>query len=179
MHGSPRFTKACGGEVLSSFDSYPVLPDNHGEEITRMFFLSQSIWDISPDGQKMVQATTLGSILQIFDLKTAAIKSSAIRYFHKPIFAEQKGQIEMLPETIFGFSCIQATDRYIYATLHGVANPTVFPDSIYVFDWNGNLIKKLSTDQQICCFCVDEQNCKIYAMVMNEAGEQILGYFIE
>jgi len=179
LNGKPRFTKARGNEVIASFDLFPILPKQEADDpTTRMFFLSQSLLDVKPDGQKMVEGTIVGSIMQIFDLKSSAIESSAVRYFHKPIFSVQKGQIGMLPETIYGFTCLHATDKYIYATLFGVANPTVYPNSIYIFDWKGNLVKRFSTDQQICCFCVDEQDGKIYTMVISGSGEQILGFLI-
>lgn len=66
----------------------------------------------------------------------------------------QKGQIETLPETIYGFTCLQATDKFIFATLHGVANPTVFPSSVYMFDWGGRLLKKHLQINKFIAFCV-------------------------
>lgn len=175
LHGRPRFTKAHQGEVTASFDQFPLLPEHPDEEQeARMFFLSQSLLAVKPDGEKMVQATTLGSIMQVFDLKESSIKPVFEKYFHQPIFAVQKGQIQSLPETIYGFSCLQATDRSIYATIHGVTLPTEFPGTVYQFDWKGKLQKRLVTDRQLVCFAVDEATEKIYAVVLGENREQML-----
>lgn len=177
LHGKPRFTKIHKGKLTASFDEFPLLPGHPDkEQEARMFFLSQSLLAVKPDGQKMVQATTLGSVMQILDLKGASIEPVVERYFHKPIFSVQKGQIETLPETIYGFACLQVTDKYIYATLYGVTNPTVFPGTIYMFDWKGKLLKRFLTDQQIVCFSVDEQTGKIYTVVLGEKNEQELVY---
>ena len=139
-----------------------------------MFFLSQSLWAVRSDGKKMVQATILDSIMQIDNVYKSSIEPVVERYFHQPIYSVPKGQIEPLPETIYGFACLQATDQYIYATLHGVSNPTVYPSTIYRFDWEGNLVKRFLTDQQIVCFTVDEQANQLYAVVLGADKEQKL-----
>lgn len=174
QHGKPRFTKASGKEIVATIDDFPTISEESDESTSRMFFVSQSLLAVSPDGKKMAQSTTLGSILQLIDVKESAIEPYATRYFHKPIFSVVNGQIGTLDETIYGFACLDAKDEHIYATLHGVANPTAFPNTIHVFDWDGNLIKKLSTDQQICCFTVDENNGKAYAIAISGEGEQML-----
>lgn len=176
LHGKPHFTIARKGKIKTSYDEFPVLPNHPDSKDARMFFLSQSLWAVKPDGKKIVQVTTLGSIMQILDLQDSTIELVAERYFQQPIFSVQKGQIETLPETIYGFTCLQATDKYIYATLHGVSNPAVYPSTIYKFDWKGNLVKRLLSDQQIVCFTVDEQSCSLYAITLGADNEQKLVY---
>lgn len=175
MHGKPRFTISRGGEVIAMYDELPLLEDNQvaDDPVVRMLLLSSSLWAVKPDGCKMVQATTVGSVMEILDIDEESITSAVMRYYQKPIFSEVKGQIAHLPETIYGFACLQATDNYIYATIHGVANPTVYPSDIYVFDWQGNVVKRLSADCQISCFVVDGSDT-IYAIVIGSDGEQHL-----
>lgn len=178
LHGKPRFTKSREGRILTSYDEFPLLPETEDDEqAKRMYFLTQSLFSASPDGRKIVTATTLGGIMQIFDSKDSSISMKAENFIYQPVFSVRKGQIETFPETVYGFACLQATDKYIYATLHGVANPTVYPNVIYVFDWNGTPVKKLYSDQQICFFHVDEPEGKVYAVVLGKDNEQKLMYF--
>ncbi len=177
-HGIPRIIMSNRNDIVSKYDTFPEIPGlDLNESTERMYFLTQSLWDIRPDGKKMIIGTTIGSILEILDIENSGIKSSVTKCFQKPIFDIQNGQIVFTNQTIFGFACISVTDKYIYATIHGISNPTEFPRTIYVFDWNGNLKKKFNTGRQICTFAADQDNSKLYALAINEKGEPSLGYF--
>lgn len=170
MHGKPRLAITKDGS-MTEFDDYPDLLD---EDSQRMFMLTQSLWAVSPDGKKMVQATNIGSLMDIFRLGESGIIPVTEKCYHKPIFDVQKGQIAPKPETVYGFAALSVTDDHVYATMHGVANPTRFPDSIFMFDWSGSPLKEFKTDQQIVSFCVDDNDHKIYAIVIGEDNEQML-----
>ncbi len=175
VHGRPRLTLSRNGEIVAEYDEYPELPNHEGDQAAqRMFFLTQTLSAVSPDGTKMAQGTIIGSIMQIFGLGESEIELLAERRESEPVFSVTKGQIGFLPETIFGFAGLQATDDNIYATILGVANPTEYPSEIEVFDWEGNPVKKLVGDRQICCFCVDNRSGDIYAIVIGDDGEQHL-----
>lgn len=168
MHGKPRLAITKDGS-MTEFDDYPDLLD---EDSQRMFMLTQSLWAVSPDGKKMVQATNIGSLMDIFRMDESGIIPVTEKCYHKPIFDVQKGQITPKPETVYGFVALSVTDDHVYATMHGVANPTRFPDSIFRFDWSGHPEMKFMTDQQIVSFCVDDN--KVYAIVIGEDNEQRL-----
>lgn len=175
-HGRPRFSLSKNGSITATMDSLPSWPepDTCDEPGRRMFYLTTTLWDVRPDGEKIVQGTMIGSILHILDIDGSSITPAADRYFHKPVFSSVKGQIGPTPETVYGFACLRATDSNIYATIHGTANPTTYPTSIYVFDWEGNPKKKLDTDRQIISFTVDEPAGDIYAIVLDDNNEQTI-----
>jgi len=175
IHSNPRITKSHDRQVLAIYDELPVLPDELESEW--MFFLSQTMSAISPDGEKLVQGTTLGCIMEIFRIEGNDISPVTLKCFDRPVYSVARGQICTLPETVYGFADLQASNDFIYATIHGVANPTVFPNVIHVFDWKGNIVKKFVSDQQICCFNVDKSSGEIYAVVLGTDQEQHLVRF--
>lgn len=173
QHGRPRFTLSCDGEEIWSYDQFPLLEDLKDDEAaTRMFFLTQTLTALSPDGTRMVQGTTLGTVMQIFKVNDAQIEPIVHLNVNEPVFNIVKGQIVAKPGSVYGFACLQTTDKHIYATIHGVPDPQVYPSDIYVFDWDGRTTGKLAADRQICCFGVDNNNGCIYAIVLNDQGEQ-------
>ena len=175
IHGKPRMIYS-NDNIKFEYDIYPTLLD---DESKRMFMLSESLLNISPDGEKFVQATTLGVVMDFFELTEDEIIPVTENCFKKPVFEMQKGQICVLPESVYGFSCLSSTNNDLYATLHGKEKPTEYPSEIYQFDWDGVLRKKWETGRQIVAFGVDVSTEEIYAIYMNEANDQILVKFVK
>ena len=133
----------------------------------------QSVNAVRPDGRYLASASAMGGIFEIFDLKDR--ERVVLKHFYEPIF-EQNGQMfRPTPETIGGFMYLAATDKYLYATLHGRVNPTSLPTSICKFDWKGNPIDRYDCGKYaITSFTVTENDETIYAVAIGEEGEQIL-----
>lgn len=130
---------------------------------------------VRPDGRYLAAASSLGGILEIFDLNSKNMKRVALKLFYEPIF-KQKGHVFFpVPETIGGFMCLSATDKYLYATLHGKANPTSMPTFICKFDWRGNPIARYDCGKYpITSFTVSEDDRMVYAVAIGDEMEQIL-----
>ena len=116
--------------------------------------------------------TQLGEVVEIYNLKTNT---------HTVLFGpngEPKfdtAQNSSIPTGIMGFSDIQVTDNYIYAVFHG----TSFKDKIksyqngekpedggryiYVFDLDGNPVRKYTLDHPIYGIDVNEETGTIIA----------------
>ena len=133
----------------------------------------QSVTAIRPDGRLLAAGSALGGILEVFDLDSR--KRVVLKHFYEPIF-KQKGHVfRPTPETIGGFAYLAATDKYLYATLHGKVNPTSMPSAICQFDWNGNPIARYDCGKYaINSFTVTDDDEIIYAVATGEEGEQIL-----
>lgn len=134
---------------------------------------ASSVKTVRPDGRYLASASSLGGILEIFDLNS--MERVMLKHFYEPIF-EQKGHVfRPTPETIGGFMYLAATDKYLYATLQGKVNPTSLPTSICKFDWNGNPIDRYDCGKYaITSFTVTDDDETIYAIAIGEEGEQIL-----
>ena len=133
----------------------------------------QSVTSVRPDGRYLAAGSAFGGILEVFDLDSR--KRVVLKHFYEPIF-EQKGHVfRPTPETIGGFAYFAATDKYLYATLHGKVNPTSMPSAICQFDWKGNPIARYDCgNYAITSFTVTDDDEKIYAVAIGDDGEQVL-----
>lgn len=173
LHGKPFLSLAKGKELVTTRDEYPLLPEvEDWEAKKRMYFMMSSLMATSPKGDKAVLATNMGAIMQFFEIENSSIQPTTLRLIIKPTFDFQKGMVGFSPETIFGFAQLQATDKYLYATLYGEKNPSMFPKKLLVFDWTGNLANTYSCEQQICAFTVDEKEQNLYIVTKGDDGEQ-------
>ena len=133
----------------------------------------QSVNAVRPDGCYLASASALGGILEIFDLNSK--ERIKLKHFYEPIFKQNGHVFFPVPETIGGFACLAATDKYLYATIHGKANPTSMPTAICQFDWKGNPIARYDCgNYAITGFTVTEDDSRVYALAVGEEGEQII-----
>ena len=136
-------------------------------------YMNISATAVRPDGRYVAAASSLGGILEVFDLKST--DRVVLKRFYEPIFKRKGHVLRPVPETIGGFMCLAATDKYLYATLHGKANPTSMPTAICRFDWKGNPIDRYDCGKYpIYSFTVAEDDRTIYAVTEGEDGEHIL-----
>ena len=136
-------------------------------------YMNGSVMAVRPDGRYLAAASSLGGILEIFDLNKK--ERVVLKHFYEPIFEKKGHVIRPLPETIGGFMCLAATDKYLYATLHGKANPTSMPMAICKFDWKGNPIDRFDCGKYpISSFTVTEDDRTAYALAVGDEGEHIL-----
>ena len=163
-------------EIFRTLDSK--LPDVNKfstQEDWYNYMNSNSAVAVRPDGRYLAAGSALGGILEVFDLGSKGQKRVVLKHFYEPIF-KQKGHVfRPIPETIGGFAYLAATDKYLYATLHGKANPTSMPTAICKFDWKGNPIERYDCGKYaITSFTVSEDDQIIYAIAIGEEGEQII-----
>ena len=135
----------------------------------------QSVMVVRPDGHYLAAGSSLGGILEVFDLNSDNKERVVLKHFYEPIFKKKGHVVRPIPETIGGFSYLAATDKFLYATLHGKANPNSMPSSICKFDWKGNPIERYDCGKySICSFVVSEDDRTVYAVAVDGDGEQIL-----
>ena len=137
------------------------------------YMQASSVETVRPDGRYLATGSSLGGILEIFDLNS--MERVVLKHFYEPIFKQNGHVFYTIPETIGGFAWLAATDKYLYATMHGKANPTSMPMSICKFDWKGNPIARYDCgNYPIYSFTVTEDDASIYAVALGEEGEHIL-----
>lgn len=70
------------------------------------------------------------------------------------------------------FSCIQkpcATSDYVYVLFNGCKSGAYrMPDEFYVFNWEGEPVKKYELDKNICAIAVDEKRNLMIGAVLTE-----------
>ena len=133
----------------------------------------QAVVAVRPDGRYLAAGSALGGILEVFDLESK--ERGVLKHFYEPIFKQNGHVFFPVPETIGGFAYLAATDKYLYATMHGKANPTSMPTSICQFDWKGNPVTRYDCGgYPIYSFTVTDDDRTVYAIAMGEEGEHIL-----
>jgi hypothetical protein len=135
-----------------------------------------------PDNKKIVLAYGATDVLEIYDVTTGKM----IIVLHGPddydvyppvthdkmkkYFTQKKGTREAY--------MVQVSNRYIYALYNGTSDKNKYTGGkyIFVFDWDGNLIKRFDLREKIGSFAVDEKNFRIYA-VSAKTGKLIYSNF--
>lgn len=148
-----------------------------------MFFNTYSIRAFTPKMDRFVSATSIGEILEIFQISDEykIVREKQI-IFSTPLIKNENKRSYLDEKDQPGFCAIDVTDSYIFTVLgymdweSEITKPN--RKNFYIFDWDGNPLKKFKTDINIMTFKVDETNNVIYA-VGNKDQEKIKLYIID
>ena len=129
-----------------------------GHIIPESFFDSNDA--IKPDGTKIVQAMTNLPQLNIIDLKTGDVIGYRLEGSEDFSIFQTDKKIKT------HFVRIHADDNYIYTVYWGKDKWGIreipYINTIYIFDWNGNLVRKLETDYDIDNIFVNASYNQLY-----------------
>ncbi|MEA4918101.1 BF3164 family lipoprotein [Proteiniphilum sp.] len=135
-------------------------------------------WDaIKPDGSKIVQAMMHLPQINIMDTNTGDVVGYRMR--NGPDFSLLETDMKKMNRY---YTCVHADDDYIYATYwgkeawndrFGIEVPSF--NTIHVFDWDGNPIYKLITDQSFYRVWSDPVRKRLYTINMNTDEVYYLG----
>lgn len=130
----------------------------------------ESQFYLSPDEQYGVAASLLSDQIEIFDLqnKTSKVISGPENFKAEFIVYKDdwgKDIVQNTEKTRFAFLNASVTDKYIYLLYSGKnnkADKSFYGEYIYVFDWNGNPVKKLTLDKSVLCIAVSKDDKVLY-----------------
>ena len=127
---------------------------------------------LRPDRTKMLNATYLGGVLELFDLDdNCSLSLAKILYIYEPKYGIAEGAIPKYvvfnETTQIGFEDIYVTNNSIYTLLHSIGSETL-PSEITVFNWEGIPITKIKTGCSLSNIAVDEKDNAIYVIAENE-----------
>jgi hypothetical protein len=169
------------GEIKVTYTGFlPLVAD---KEENWAIFSYASHWAIKPDQTKMVHATYIGGVMEIFDTGKEPFTLETARYFYKPVYKLAPGftpkWVTLRDETIFGFEDLCVTDNLIYATVVGEAYPpdvTEPRDKLVAFDWQGiPRVQYTLPDGIVMMSCVvDEASKRVYMVVVENASREYL-----
>lgn len=170
------------GEVTGSGGFIPkeskLIPNIAMAQGWRPFF------DYNERYDRLAVATQLGEVLEIYSLKDTV---HIVKYgpHGEPEFVEKEGN--GYPDGIKGFVDIQITYKYIYVIFEGSNFKQKFQDfmdgkeppgggnNIYVFDHEGNPVRKYILDHYIYSLHVNEEGGYFYALDLNQ-NDPLLKY---
>ena len=160
-----RHIGICGSD---SYVDSPVLPDVPSAEISRAI-MNKSHWEIAPDEKKLVRATSIGGIVQCYEIEGDKVKECWSKLFFPPVYKVVEGAIPVwitwCEDSQMGFDNLYVTSQYIYLLLNGkFAKDKPFANEVLVMDWSGNIIKKFILDRTVKTIAVDEDKRIIYGI---------------
>lgn len=102
------------------------------------------------------------------------------KYITKPLFTENNGKITYDDKNLDGFLNIKMTENYIYCNYSGKTyseaisqNSNSKPNEIFVFDYNGNPVRKIVPNYPMFYFDVSKDDKYIYSYVEDHTGKII------
>ncbi|SKA10040.1 BF3164 family lipoprotein [Sediminibacterium ginsengisoli] len=123
-----------------------------------------------PSGGKAALAARLTDLVEVFDLENGRSRQVKGPENYPPAFRPiqsfGKDLAERISQTRFAFVNGAVTDRYIYLLYSGNNHESRYLDQgmyIFVYDWQGNPVKRLTCDRYIKCFTVSDDDSSIYA----------------
>lgn len=140
----------------------------------------ESLLYLSPDEQYAVAACLLSDQIEIFDLKNRTSKLISGPENFKAEFEAYKNQggedvIQYTDKTRLAFLDASVTDKYIYLLYSGKKNKehqSFYGAFVYVFDWNGNPVKKLVLDKNVLSIGVSQDDKVLYSF--DETSQYVL-----
>jgi hypothetical protein len=122
-------------------------------------------------GNRFVYGGYYGHILEIFSIDGFSLKRIFSDIYEFPQYGmKQSGtflEANYKNNNRTGFFSISTTQEYIYALYSGKKrgdDRIDYANIVYIYDWDGNRIKKCIMDKDVSGICVDKNNKKIYGL---------------
>ncbi len=138
-HKDLRFGLLKDGKITQLYNSFSDCLNTNNEEEVWSVFCSNTKTKLKPDRTKMLNATYLGGILELFDLdENCRLSLNKTLYIYEPKYGIAEGAIPAYvvsnETTQIGFEDVYATNNSIYALLHNRGSEAL-PSEITVFSW--------------------------------------------
>lgn len=159
------------GNILNYFGDYPsFLSGEESIDNFPRFMFHQSQFSYNKTTNEILSVTS--HVLDIMkDTGSVPILKKRILlspYQYKYQYGDDWASANSIRDTKRGVIRVSTTDKYIYL----LYNPNIENgkeqkkvNEIWIFDWDGNPIKKIIPDYTILSFCVDKSNKTIYSIV--------------
>lgn len=160
--------------TIAEFGEFKQIPDDLPIEVLKQAY-SPHIF-LKPSGDKLVLAYRHTDVIEIYNTKTKTNIAIQGPDNYEPSYvigSNNRGFFsKSTDETKIAFVSGKATDKYIYLGYSGIPKKAGkekwgFCKYIYVYDWEGNPIKKMTLNNEgIMSFAISEEQKKIFAFDM-------------
>ncbi|MDR3218226.1 MAG: TolB-like 6-bladed beta-propeller domain-containing protein [Dysgonamonadaceae bacterium] len=131
-------------------------------------------------GNKLVFAGHNGHFLEIYNIKDTLMQKVFSDVYEFPRYTPEDGgnfiEVNFAQDDLLGFLDVFATSEYIYALYCGKKygdNRAFLANIIYVYNWNGERIKKYILDKELSGICVNKENTKIYGLYTDSNDDRL------
>lgn len=147
-------------DKVNESDTPPTLRDLYG----------RSNMTISPDGKKMFTGTSIGVIVEIFDIEGMQISNRLTKYMYPFEVSLEDGWVGYKDNYVQGFTSLLSTDELVFGALQESAENDA-PTDITVWDWNGTPVRRYKTNYMIYSMAFSPDNPDdIYAVATKDGG---------
>lgn len=156
---------------------YPKIANN--KEVNQAVFSYASQWRMTPDNTKLISATYIGLVIELFNYKNKKLTPTTTKYIFKPIYKAISSTTPkwVIPtnETKRGVKALYVTNRNIFFVFEGIVNQSTGPElnSIYSLNWKGDFLKEYKFPKGIFPISIafDENSQKFYCITLSVEGE--------
>ncbi|MDE6239316.1 MAG: TolB-like 6-bladed beta-propeller domain-containing protein [Muribaculaceae bacterium] len=138
-------------DSVYNYTSYPIMTED--EEANWSLWSNGARYAISPDRKHFIVATSIGMAFEVFNIDNDNIKSKSVIGVYEPKYDIADGAVPKCvystDECFIGFYDICALNDSFYGIVEGSAPGYNDNNIIYVFDYDGNLRRKLKTPYRI------------------------------
>jgi len=156
------------GKVINEYGKIDKTPGNVSLRLFKSIY--QSFIFTKPTGDKLVLPYRFLDAIEIYNINTG---SSVAIHGPEGFNVEYKPMGDLMiktEKTKFAFVNGTVTNEYIYLAYSGISryNPDYYyGNCIYIYDWDGNPIRKLILDRYIQGMAVSKDNKTLYAFDVN------------
>jgi hypothetical protein len=158
------------GKTINEFGEFKHIPKN--TPLGALKDASHSFFFLKPSGGQVALSYLHTDVLEIYDMKKP-YRSKAVQGplgFDLDFKVEKQGDYSYMgktDETKKAFLAGAVTDKYIYLLFSGLSHAEKddwsFGKYVYVYDWNGNPIKKLNLDRRVSSLTVSKDDKTMYS----------------
>ena len=175
-----RFAKVSPAQTPIIYNDYPALVSDPSKNIPVATYACKTVF--RPDHRRWVQGTYIGAALEIFEEKEGHIRPVKQHFIYPPKYeVVDESHVTWGTESTIGFDDIYPTQEYFYALLSEASGSDLksskprkpFTDTILVFDWDGNLVKRIRTDCMMMTLAATPANDACYAIAYGKMGYEL------
>ncbi|KQC02757.1 BF3164 family lipoprotein [Pedobacter sp. Hv1] len=160
----------ASGEVITEFGEFKHIPADM--PLGALKDACHSFFFLKPSGGKVAMSYLHTDVLEIYDMEKP-FKSKAVQGpvgFDLDFKIGKRGKynyMEKTDETKKAFIAGAVTDKYIYLAYSGISHTKKtdwsYAKFVYVYDWDGNPVKKLNLDRRISGLTVSQDDKTMYS----------------
>lgn len=174
------------GVEVSSYNNYPQINGISDKTIIKKLLHQTQRFAVKPDFSKIAMVTTLGSLMQIFDMYEDSLVLCKERGIRPPIVNyDSKSNYVVDPKCPIGMWGLVATKEYIFALASDKkigemdnSRNAILAEYVYVFDWNLTpLISYKIEGGVILNLAIDSQDNRAYILSLSDNGEERISFF--
>lgn len=164
------FGKSEYGKITYTYFEFPEVK---GHSLTQLqkFFLYQGDIRTNPSKNKFIYTSNRSDLFKIVSMEQDSLQDIKTQFTYFPKFKVNStdGMIAILPENLNGFISSATTDKFIFILYSGRSekkrpNDFYFGNTIFVYDWSGNLINKVTLDRDAWQLYIEENSNILYTI---------------